>query len=436
MKRKTLLKRAPMFYECTKKDNDKSAQSDLGFVRIDVRHDRKYFISQTNFDMLMDSDEQFFVVQPLAYKMEYSISKETLEGTGGYVSADHCQAGSDKSTSIVLPVHANSVRKIMETMHPTQILRILAVAPVEEEKEKESEEEEERKVEKEEKFPEEEAESSTIAFTDSEAEEEEAAEEPIAVAEVGFSTPPRRTTRSSVAAPRVLSPPTPSSPARRLDFNESEEEEEKSGTEEDESDEEEEEVEELELDESQSWWEERMHERIDELTAESTYTGAGGQATAIVNEDLRRTKVILRHALSSGIFPEWIGRIDIREKQFSDLMTAQRTNITNEFTPESVTDVRPSNSNAGPYSAMRWYKDQLETRLWHINVVERQEAHKSNEWDAFEEEAAEIRKLISNLTDANTPPWARDPDEIYRQRLFDREREERTAAIRARHPAF
>ncbi len=180
MKRQDFLKSSPrFFYECAVEDSVRSVQRDLPFVRIDFAPSKIHFVSEQNYNHIVQGDAHFFVVQYVNYKMKFSISKESLEPNANWISGDHCQAKSDKLTTFIFPVDANSVQRIMETMQPTHLLRILALSEAQEE----SEEEKEGREEKEKTSDEEEQEAKEegqdiydpdFLFTDEDEEEEKA----------------------------------------------------------------------------------------------------------------------------------------------------------------------------------------------------------------------------------------------------------------------
>jgi hypothetical protein len=127
MKKSDVVANPRIFYECNKENTivPDYMQRDLGYVRLDLGP--IVFMSQTNFDFIAQTDHRYFVVDSTNYKMAFSISKEALDGSGGFVSADHCQAGSDKTVSFVFPVDSHSIEKVIEVMRPTHVLRLNAL---------------------------------------------------------------------------------------------------------------------------------------------------------------------------------------------------------------------------------------------------------------------------------------------------------------------
>ncbi len=108
---KSYLSQSKIFYSCTKEDSmnsKKSVRLALSIFQIQVR-EFPIYIEQNNMEALLESDAQFFIVNETPHRANFTVSKDVQDGRENMVSADHCQAGSDKTLSIILPISANSL---------------------------------------------------------------------------------------------------------------------------------------------------------------------------------------------------------------------------------------------------------------------------------------------------------------------------------------
>lgn len=96
------LDNASVFYECLWPNSVRlgmSVQYDSPIYRLDVR-DYPVYIDEDNFLFLKQFKEQMFMVEPNVRSFKATISREAIQ-TNNYVSADHCQDGTQKSLSII-----------------------------------------------------------------------------------------------------------------------------------------------------------------------------------------------------------------------------------------------------------------------------------------------------------------------------------------------
>jgi hypothetical protein len=110
------LYRAPIFYECVNEnslDPNTSVRMALSYFRLDVR-EFPIFISQDNFTYLLNSENQFFIVTESPTRLDFTVSKSVQDGVSNLVSADHCQAGSDKTLSVVIGLNADTIENAVE----------------------------------------------------------------------------------------------------------------------------------------------------------------------------------------------------------------------------------------------------------------------------------------------------------------------------------
>ncbi len=113
---RSLLSQAPVFYECLIEDilNPlNSVRLATSYFRLDVR-EFPIYVSQDNFAYLLDSRTQYFIVTETPRKLSFTVSKSVQEAKSNWVSADHCQAGSDKVVSMVVGLDAETVQEAVQ----------------------------------------------------------------------------------------------------------------------------------------------------------------------------------------------------------------------------------------------------------------------------------------------------------------------------------
>jgi hypothetical protein len=93
-----------------------SVLADVKYYRLDVT-DFPIYVTASNFEMIVESTYQFFVVHSTPKKLNFSVSHAVFSGAGSVVSADHCQGGTQKQISIVYPVDSGSVRTNSVRIH-------------------------------------------------------------------------------------------------------------------------------------------------------------------------------------------------------------------------------------------------------------------------------------------------------------------------------
>jgi hypothetical protein len=113
---RTHLSQAPIFYECQEEDSmnpEDSVRLATSYFRLDV-HEFPIYITQDNFGYLLESANQFFIVNETPKKLGFTVSKGVQEGKENMVSADHCQAGSEKTVSVVIGIDSQTVQDAVE----------------------------------------------------------------------------------------------------------------------------------------------------------------------------------------------------------------------------------------------------------------------------------------------------------------------------------
>jgi hypothetical protein len=108
---KSYLSQSKIFYVCSKEDSmnpKKSVILAISIFQVQVR-EFPIYIDQENMSALLESDAQFFIVNETPHKADFTVSKDVQDGRANMVSADHCQAGSDKTVSRILPISADSL---------------------------------------------------------------------------------------------------------------------------------------------------------------------------------------------------------------------------------------------------------------------------------------------------------------------------------------
>ena len=100
-----------IFYNCLKEnsmDPESSVRLSYSIFQIQVR-EYTIYISQENMEMLLESKSQFFMVNETPVVKLFTVSKDVQDGREDMFGADHCQAGSDKRLSVILPISLESV---------------------------------------------------------------------------------------------------------------------------------------------------------------------------------------------------------------------------------------------------------------------------------------------------------------------------------------
>lgn len=103
---------ASVFYECTEEDSaaaHKSVQLQRPYVRLQIASFPIY-VSQGNYDLVrkrIAENMQLFVVYDTPYRLPFSISQTAYDSKEdeAWVSADHCQEGSDKKLYVIFPFY-------------------------------------------------------------------------------------------------------------------------------------------------------------------------------------------------------------------------------------------------------------------------------------------------------------------------------------------
>jgi hypothetical protein len=107
-----------IFYECFDEDSMQqhaSVQVQRPVVQLNIA-DFGIYISKTNYDELLKwtAKTPFFMVYDTPFNFSFSVSQQSMEAKGVYdeetglgelVSAEHCQAGSNKHLSLIYPIH-------------------------------------------------------------------------------------------------------------------------------------------------------------------------------------------------------------------------------------------------------------------------------------------------------------------------------------------
>lgn len=65
----------------------------------------------TNLEFILESKSQFVIVNELGKLLQFTASESVANGTSDWVSADHCQEGSEKRVSVVFPINADSFKE-------------------------------------------------------------------------------------------------------------------------------------------------------------------------------------------------------------------------------------------------------------------------------------------------------------------------------------
>jgi hypothetical protein len=99
------LHNARVFYECK---TDKTAIVNTSYFRLDVR-DFPIFIQDDNYMYLLESTSQFFIVNETPRILNLTISEDVLFHRSDWLSADHCQLGTEKHIFAVFPVAEKSL---------------------------------------------------------------------------------------------------------------------------------------------------------------------------------------------------------------------------------------------------------------------------------------------------------------------------------------
>jgi hypothetical protein len=113
---RNLLHQSPIFYSCDQEDSmnpNTSVRLAYSYFRLDVR-EFPIFISQYNFAYLLESTDQFFIVTETPTRLNFTVSKSVQDGTSDLVSADHCQAGSDKTISVIIGLDADTIQNAVD----------------------------------------------------------------------------------------------------------------------------------------------------------------------------------------------------------------------------------------------------------------------------------------------------------------------------------
>ncbi len=101
---------AKIFYKCTS-ESLASVVREKPFYQLQI-NEYPIYVSEENFEaMKQNQNTPFYLVRQAYYSLPYTISHETLEGEDPerYVSADHCQKGTEKDISEVYPVNSKEV---------------------------------------------------------------------------------------------------------------------------------------------------------------------------------------------------------------------------------------------------------------------------------------------------------------------------------------
>ncbi len=101
------LQTARAFYQC-KKEKLKSAIVNTTYFRLDVR-EFPIFIQDDNYIFLLESKAQFFIVNETPILLNLTVSEDVLFERSDWVSADHCQTGTNKQISVIFPVSEQSL---------------------------------------------------------------------------------------------------------------------------------------------------------------------------------------------------------------------------------------------------------------------------------------------------------------------------------------
>lgn len=99
---RSYLNQSEIFYKCGQEDVinlSTSVHTDDPIYKLNIR-EFPIFIRDLNFRILMNSNSQMFSIEPTTERVPYTISKQSIDNEN-YISADHCQIGTDKLISIV-----------------------------------------------------------------------------------------------------------------------------------------------------------------------------------------------------------------------------------------------------------------------------------------------------------------------------------------------
>ena len=113
------------FYQCAKQNgyDNKSLFSDQKYVRI-APFPEPFIITDANLHEILQSSSRFFLVEETPFVLQYTISVEAYNGmndaNGSFVSADHCQPGSDKKLMIVHILESDNLLESLENINKRQ----------------------------------------------------------------------------------------------------------------------------------------------------------------------------------------------------------------------------------------------------------------------------------------------------------------------------
>lgn len=123
--RKILTNYITYFYQCTKETgyHPPSLLMDVMYAKI-LPFAEPYLITKKNLTVILSSKSQFFVIEQTPFILQYTISKKAYDtmndARDAFVSADHCQKGSEKQLSLVYPIYSDNLEQAIEVVNKRQ----------------------------------------------------------------------------------------------------------------------------------------------------------------------------------------------------------------------------------------------------------------------------------------------------------------------------
>jgi len=105
------LNQTMIFYECleTTTQDVKRSVVKKPYYRLPVFADFPFFLTEANYNELVNSTNQYWMHYRTPFELSLTVRKEVFEHTEDWVSADHCQKGTNKSLTVLVPINPNSV---------------------------------------------------------------------------------------------------------------------------------------------------------------------------------------------------------------------------------------------------------------------------------------------------------------------------------------
>lgn len=111
---------ALVFYQCLRNSlAPDSVIQDAPYYQLQIT-EFPIYVSEENFEaMIKNRDTPFFLAQASDLVLSRTVSKRALEPDADWMSADHCQDGTEKIVSTIYPVNAASVAEILQVNLPS-----------------------------------------------------------------------------------------------------------------------------------------------------------------------------------------------------------------------------------------------------------------------------------------------------------------------------